>query len=390
MGYVPTKLPAFARCWTSGLAAACALAVTGCGFTEQPEDAPPDLHPNLALINLGPTLRVGWMGMDGHVGTGPGDDTGTPIYKVVQWNPHAEGLANVPAVIALADQKDILLLAYTPGPGTKFGLDVGAYDSVRYNDQLDKLDAIPEFRDAAARGRVQCYVGDEPHLSGWNGTWTPDLFNRAAGENKKRWPKCRTYGRVSPEFLWNGWDGHARPSQGYTYLDYGWLQYNATYRKAGQTIADAITEQRGFANTLNVGLALSMNMVNAGLRTNLGGVTACWNADRSSSTPNAVVIGNPAGAGYTEGQQVPCSQLPPTSQNLMVNPSLIKSIADVAKTDLDIPFLLYWSYPAASAGSDLLQDYVFRGDFVSAFDYAINQGATRTTFHGYRSPKPYP
>ena len=157
-------------------------------------------------------------------------------------------------------------------------------------------------------------MGDEPYLDGWNGTWTPVLFNKAAGENKKRWPLCRTYGRVSPEFLWNGWDGHARPGGGYTYLDYGWLQYSATYRKAGQSIAAAISSQKTFANNLNVGLALSMNMVNAGLRTNLGGVTACWNSDQASGTPNGLVIGNPAGAGYDEGEKVPCSPLPPTSR----------------------------------------------------------------------------
>ena len=88
------------------------------------------------------------MGMDGRVGTGPGDDRVGPIYKVVQWNPHAEGLADIPAAIDTADAHDIVLLAYTPGSAANFGLNVGVYDSAKYNDQLDKLDAIPEFRDA--------------------------------------------------------------------------------------------------------------------------------------------------------------------------------------------------------------------------------------------------
>ena len=63
-------------------------------------------------------------------------------------------------------------------------------------------------------------------------------------------------------------------------------------------------------------------------------------------------------------------------------------IAEVAKTDLDVPFVLYWNYPSVPAGSGLLQPYVFRTDFVSAFDNAINQGLTRTSFNGYRTPKP--
>jgi hypothetical protein len=345
--------------------------------------------------SLGPTLRVGWMGMAEHVGEGPGGDTGDPYYRVVQWNPHAEGLANIPAVIALAEQKDILLVAYTPGGPGNFGANTAAgFNLGAYEAQLDKLAAIPEFNAAVARGRIHCYMGDEPNRDIWENssgqnTWTPTLFNRAARENKERWPGCLTYGRISPELLSTGWGGNPRPAA-YDALDYGWLQYAGANRKTGQTIAQAITEQKGFAQQLNIGLALSMNMVSAGLRTNLDGVTACWDSDLNSGTATGVVIGNPAQTGFSEGQRVPCGQVStiPNSQNLMVNPNWIRRIAEVARVDADIPFLVYWNYPSVPAGSGLLQPYAFRSDFVAAFDYAIAQGALRTNFNGYRSPKP--
>lgn len=341
-------------------------------------------------VNLGPTLRVGWMGMQGHVGEGPGGDTGSPYYKVVQWSPHAEGLSNVRAVIALADQQDILLLASTAGAPGNYGANTGAFNLLQYEAQLDKLDTIPEFNDAVARGRIHCYIGDEPNAGVWGNGWSPTDFNGAAFENKQRWPTCLTYGRISPEHLKNGWGDPLMPGlTNYDALDYGWLQYAAAHRKLGQTIGGAIATQKAFAEDLNIGLALSMNMANAGLRTNLDTVTACWDSDLNSATATGVVIGSPEND-FQLGQRVPCTQLStiPTSQNLMVNPNWIRRIAQVARADADIPFLLYWSYPAVGAGSEFLRQYALeRSDFITAFDYAIGQGASRTNFNGYRTPK---
>ena len=157
------------------------------------------------------------------------------------------------------------------------------------------------------------YIGDEPYQTNWDGTWTPALYDSAAAENKKRWHTCLTFGRVTPSFLRDGWDGNGPPAK-YRYLDYAWLQYNASYRKKGVAIQKAIDSEKVVAGRLNVGLALSMNMVNAGLRTNLGGVTACWDNDTIPGTATGVVIGSPADAGYQEGEKIPCSSLPPTAQ----------------------------------------------------------------------------
>jgi hypothetical protein len=386
MRYLVTFAPVRGR-RALGLAAVCGLASIGCRTTEQGEDMTERSAAPAAVINLGKTLRVGWMGMDGHVGEGPGGNTADPIYKVVQWNPFAEGLANVPAVITLANQKDILLLAVTAGGPNNYGQGT-AFSLVDYEKQLDKLAALPAFNSAVAAGRIHCYIADEPNLPSWNNTFTPTLVNRAAQENKQRWPGCLTYVRARPELLASGWGGKAPPAGGYTHVDYGWFQWNADARKTYSTISAGINDQKTIADSLNIGLALSMNMVNGGLRTDLDNVTACWDYDRSSTTPNGVVIGNPAGSGYSEGQGVPCSSLPPVNQNLMVNPNLIRRISTVAKNDADVPFLLYWTYPSDGNGSGLLQDYVFRSDFVSAFDFAIQQGASRTDFNGYRTPKP--
>jgi hypothetical protein len=342
-----------------------------------------------------PSLRVGWMGMDDHIGEGPGGDEAAPFYKVVQWNPHAEGLANVPAAIAEAEQKDIILVAYTPGSPGNFGANTAAgFNLANYVAQLDKLDTIPAFNQAAAEGRVLCYMGDEPNRDIWENssgqnTWTPARFDSAARANKNRWPDCLTFGRITPELLTTGWGG--RPGlTTYPALDYGWLQYNAGMRRDGLTIDSAITRQNFYAGQLDIGVALSMNMVNAGLRTNLDGVTACWDSDANPASATGIVIGSPAQGSFTEGQRIPCSQLStvPVSQNLMVNPNWIRRIAEVASGDPDIPFLVYWNYPEPAAGSGMLAPYVFRPDFVAAFDDAIDFGLTRTTFNGFRTPKP--
>ena len=140
--------------WALTLAAACGAAGTGCRATEQSE-APIAHAPVVAAavtpVNLGKTLRVGWMGMDGHVGEGPGGDRGNPIYKVVQWNPFAEGLGNVPAIIARADTFDILLIAVTAGSPNTYGAGT-AFSITSYIAQLNKLKAIPAFVAAAGRG----------------------------------------------------------------------------------------------------------------------------------------------------------------------------------------------------------------------------------------------
>ena len=342
-----------------------------------------------------PSLRVGWMGMDGHIGEGPGGNEAAPYYRVVQWNPHAEGLANVPAALAEAEQKGIILVAYTPGSPGNFGANTaGGFNLADYEAQLDALAEVDEFNQAAAEGRVHCYMGDEPNRDIWENssgqnTWTPTLFNRAARENKERWPTCLTYGRITPELLRTGWGGNPGLAT-YDALDYGWLQYNGGNRRDAQTIQAAIDEQHAFADTLNIGVALSMNMVNGGLRTNLDGVTACWDSDANSATATGIVIGSPAQGSFTEGQRIPCSQVStvPVSQNLMVNPNWIRRIAEVASDDPDIPFLVYWNYPEPAAGSGMLAPYVFRSDFVAAFDDAIDFGLTRTTFNGFRTPKP--
>jgi hypothetical protein len=108
------------------------------------------------------------------------------------------------------------------------------------------------------------------------------------------------------------------------------------------------------------------------------------------ATATGIVIGNPAQGSFTEVQRIPCSQVStvPVSQNLMVNPNWIRRIAEVASDDPDIPFLVYWNYPEPAAGSGMLAPYVFRSDFVAAFDDAIDFGLTRTTFNGFRTPKP--
>jgi hypothetical protein len=80
----------------------------------------------------------------------------------------------------------------------------------------------------------------------------------------------------------------------------------------------------------------------------------------------------------------------PNSQNLVVNPNWIRRVAQVFSTDADAPFFVFWTLPGPNAPSDSdpLIPYVPRSDWVAAFEDAIEEGQLRTTFNGYRAPKP--
>lgn len=334
-------------------------------------------------------LRVGLMGMDGHVGEGPGGRTTGLIFRAVQWNPHNEGLGNVPAVIAEAREKDIILVAYMPGSARTFGANEGQFDLDRYEGRLDELAGIPAFNAAVADGFIKCYFGDEPNRTElWGNSWSPTLWNAAARKCKDRWPGCLTFGRLTPSLMRDGWAGHNGLTE-YDAIDYGWLQLNASYRKNGIGATQAMADEVEAANQLDMGVVLGLNLSNAGYRVTLDGIEPCWDY-ANNGISSGVVIGGPAGSGFFEGQRVPCSQLSsvPTQQNLQASPALLRKVIDVGLAHLDGPFLLPWSYPREAAGSEDLAPYLNRADYIAELDRGILLGLARTTGTGYRTPKP--
>lgn len=336
-------------------------------------------------------LRVGMMGFQDHIGEGPGG-LSTNKFKVAQFNPHGI-LSTLEQAIDTARANDILLISYAPSSGSHYGANTaGGFNLNQYMQKLDILASRNYYNQAVEDGIIHTYAGDEPQHPKWDNssgqaTWTPLLVDRACYECKIRWPSQPIYFRVEPDQLVEGWGGFNPPPLGYRNMDYGWLQYAARDRKNNRSVQQAINLQRGFANSLNIGFGMSMNQMNAGYRTNLDGITACWDHDLSPGTPNGVLIGGPAAGAFDEGDFVPCSTLPPVTQNLMVNPALVRKVAFVSAQNSDIPFCLYWSYPSTSAGSGPLQPYYFRSDWIDAYKDAQLFGEARTQFDGFRTPK---
>lgn len=335
-----------------------------------------------------PILRVGIFGLENHVGEGPGGVNPTNPWRVGVWNPHAEGLSNVPAAIAAADAADIVLLAFTPG-GLNNWKTNGAFDMAKYQARLDLLVAIPEFNDAITRGRVHAYIADEPNISSWNGTFTPTQVNNCAIEHKNRWPGCLTFVRCRPSTLTTGWSGKSPPAGGYTALDYGWLQLNSAWRIGGNTVAQEIAAEKTAAAGLDIGVSYGLNLMNAGLRTNFDTVTACWDHDLNGGTETGIIIGDVPGPGFVDRQYIPCSQVGtvPNGQHLLANPDLIRRVAAVGALDTHVPYLVLWAYPDAASGSDGVDLYWFRSDGIQAFTDAIASGVARTNWDGLRVAK---
>jgi hypothetical protein len=376
-------------------------------------------------------LRVGMQSAAGRVGEGPDGTTANP-YRVLQWNPHSEGLANLKPVLDIAQQQDILLIVMVAGSSTNYGGGANptsggpprTYDAAGYQNQLDKLSNAGNGQGARLstmlRNRTAlCYFGDEPHAATWDrgptftprGGYSPAQWNGSARLCKTQWPGCLTFGRMTPTFHRSGWLGWSGMSAAECdAIDYGWLQYNAGNRKQSESVAVAIADEEaiGFlaAGNLNMGVAFSLNLANAGYRVAIDGLNPCWDTQGlvpgNPSSGSGIVVGaggSPLCTTLTDGEYVPCGQvlteMPNGSdcanRNIVAMPSLVRRAAVIAAANSRIPFMVMWAFPGPDAPgeSDVLIPYFFdHPDWVAARTDAMTTGLGRAAWTGYRTPKP--
>jgi hypothetical protein len=371
-------------------------------------------------------LRFGLQGMAGQTAIDvdgvqhPANGSGASgDYRVIQFNPHADGLANLPTVLTYCQARDVLPLIMVAGSSTNYGGGGGgtnnfSYDSVAFTAQVNKVKTAGGtqlanmFRDKQAIG----YFGDEPNAATWDPSnpgatgYSPAQWNGSARILKNLFPNgILTCGRLTPLFHRDGWFSFPGSSNPATWdaIDYGWLQYNASYRKNGFTIAGALDQEKSIGDTLNMGVGFSLNLVNGGHRTDLAGVAACWDYNFNGAS-SGVVVGSggsdtPSGAPVTtDGQKITCASITGTTggvgvnRNLLANPNWVRAAAIAGANRNWVPWMCMWTLVVGD-GNDPSEavvsvPYFNRNDWVLARQDAISIGAGRSNFTGLRTPKP--
>jgi hypothetical protein len=133
----------------------------------------------------------------------------------------------------------------------------------------------------------------------------------------------------------------------------------------------------------NMGLAVSLNLWAGGINQSTGGQQPCWDYARNG-TSWGYVLGDREDA--NEADPVTCGNLGSPLPSVIANPNWIKYFAQQVANDGGFPFLLMWEAADASSSSTPFTSYYVRGDFVNAFEAAIQtgQGAQAAA---WRTPK---
>jgi hypothetical protein len=330
------------------------------------------------------------LGLDS-AGMGPGDDmTGPGYHFILESTPE---LSKIHEHIALADQHDVVV-AIAPSRSGGGWAPGGNFDMALYRAKVEEFADDTMFRRAVNQRRVVMYVVDEPQHQKYNGTISPAEVNQMGQIHKEIWPGALTFVRMTGSTLAAGWDDangnhQPPPAGGYTYLDYGWVQYSAQHTTSA-TIAEVYASEKAKLASLNMGMVPGINWWAGGTghrgETSLDGVNSCWRIDYPS-TRLGYIVGIDQAAPYSEGAKYDCGALPTGVTRTVASPDWIKHWADVVSADADAPFVAIWRHPLDSStipGAEVLGK---RSDFVSALDYAITKTASRSTWTGYRTPK---
>jgi concanavalin A-like lectin/glucanase superfamily protein len=319
----------------------------------------------------------------GDLGTGPGGDEGSPIYNMFQGQTGtAPGSGNIDSLIAEANQRDITLVLRLSGTQGSYTTQSGScfnYDPAKYRAQLDRYTSSDALRTALANRRAVVFLIDEPWIDVYCGTITPDDVNQMGNEVKTRWPGAITVVRAPADFMINGWNSHPAPT--WTKIDYGWSQYNHVAAVIENTTpADFFNDQKDSLATVNLGMIPGINLWN-------GGSKACWTQPNGSS---GRIYGSDEDASL-RGTFESCSANPnpPNSSRWVVSPTLLRATVDAAVADPDAPFFAIWTHvrPGISASWGVMEQYEGRSDFVNALNDMITQGATRSSWNGWRPAK---
>jgi hypothetical protein len=302
---------------------------------------------------------------------------------------------NIDAILSKADQFDMtVVLRLSGGPGLytdPIGTYVengvtktcSKYNSQKFRDNLDRFVGNQALSAALASRQAIVMAIDEPWIASYCQSIPPDSVNKMGAYIKSRWPGAIVTVRGPALNMVAGWEG--RPAVNWTKIDYGWSQYNhVSAVLENQTPAQYYAGQKDSLASVNLGMIPGINVWN-------GGSKACW------TQPNGTlgrIRGSQEPAGV-RGTTQTCSQVNEPAANSdqwVASPALLKSAIDAAVADLDAPIFLGWTH----VGQDdidhgvswaAMEPFEGRSDFVNAFKYWNTKGASRATFHGWRTAK---
>jgi hypothetical protein len=338
-------------------------------------------------------LKFGMQGVDSSLfGRGPGEDTSAPIWGVtmIPVTP-----SNVTTVISRARTYGIIVMANLAGARTTWTDNVNGklhFNQTKYETQVKRFkplttanpggcsQAVADAVALAFTDRVFInYYMDEANHPDFDGTIPPSTLNNLGLFVKSLWPDSLTLIRMAADTLQTYQGG--TPSGGYSGIDYGCAWYT-NVRKSQTPHQFWLTQAPKFA-ALDIGMTPGVNWVNSPF-------DQVWDTDNDPLTADARILG--------QGSPTPGVKVtnPNTTSNWwLASPAFLKSVFDEIKlvtgtsgqTYLDFPFCTGWTDPRSLPQENIWMPYFTRSDFVAAWDYGLNQFATRASWTGWRTPK---
>jgi hypothetical protein len=305
---------------------------------------------------------------DALFGTGPGGDTGAPIWKSSVYIPT---VGNVIAEIAALRAAGMTVFANLADSRNQW-TDLNAsgqriFNMTKYETQMRRWTvaggASQAVADAVALAIADkvflVYTIDEPNIPLFGGSIPKSVQNDLGLLAKTIWPGAITCMRSSFANM------NPPPTGGWTGIDYGWSQAEGPLHvpSNGKTIAQFFaSEQAGFA-TIDVGFIPGFNWQD-------GGDGRLWNCTNANPAASCRITG-----------------LAGTSSRWLASPDELKAAADAAY-QLNAPAFVFWTYVYSQfQPQQPWLTYQQRADYIAAFDYAINKFNSATPFTGLRSAK---
>jgi hypothetical protein len=250
-----------------------AVALSGSPYTSAVTVGQPGLTQNSLRFGLWASQEL--MGKGPHVTAGNWD-TQAPLYTVIE--DFYPDNASINAAIAVADQKNVLLVMLMPGRKQLYGDLSGAiyqYNDAKFRARIDAWSGNLTLIDALKRRRVIILLLDEPWISITETFYTPLVVRNMCRYTKSVFPDSLVCARLEPNYIGGqfnpasdgGWGGQLHlPANYFDKLDYTWATYRGPQRQpsTGMTPAQWVAAARPFNTSLGYGTFFGNNWWNLG------------------------------------------------------------------------------------------------------------------------------
>jgi hypothetical protein len=311
-------------------------------------------------------------------GTGPGGDTGAPIYKATQISPTP---SNIASMIAAATTNGYTVFANLAGNRDQWtNLDPVTncknYDQTLWQNNVRRFTTaamspgigllsqadFDSLTSALASRRLIHYLGDEPNIGQFCDTIHQNDVNNWGLFSKSIWPNVLTAVRARASVL-QGLPNPEHFNGVWTGVDYSWYQLNKVGVNNGLTRRQTFDNERAASLALDMGLVPAYNWLD-------GGDGRLWTCDPVNQPGVQCRVAGQSGVGFW-----------------LASPAEMQETADAIFDDADAPIFTGYTTPLASSQTDQFQPYEARSDYIAAFDYMLNKFATRPKFNGFRPAK---